>query len=84
MICKHHNLSVMAYANNFTLWHYVAEDAVEFRHACLALDWFWDSAKDMIRSGDAIYICSPSNEVVHVRFSVVDNSIEVKPLIQIV
>lgn len=84
MICKHRNLSVMAYANNFTLWHYAAEDAVEFRNACLALDGFWNSAKDMIRSGDAIYICSPSNEVAHVRFSVVDDNIEVKPLIQTV
>ena len=41
------DLSVLAYANGFTLWHYKTPDAE------LAAGYF-DEAADMLRSGDII------------------------------
>lgn len=48
------DLSVLAYANNFTLWHYKCRDA----DALLSTNYF-KPAHDMLREGDLI-ICSPS------------------------
>lgn len=42
------NLSVLAYANNFTLWHYTTEDA-----AVTGSGYFNDAA-DMLRVNDLI------------------------------
>jgi hypothetical protein len=44
------NLSVLAYANGFTLWHYATPDAAN------AVDTagYFDAAADMIRVGDVI------------------------------
>ncbi len=44
------NLSVLAYANGFTLWHYVTPDAATVVDAA---DYFNDAA-DMLRVGDMI------------------------------
>ena len=48
MAFKPSDLSVLAYANNFTLWHYVTTDA-----DVTVADYF-DSAADMLRSNDLI------------------------------
>ena len=46
-----HNLSVLAYANGFTLWHYVtAADG----YSDLLADGYFDAAHDMLRAGDMI------------------------------
>lgn len=42
------DLSVLAYANNFTMWHYTTEDA-----SVTTSDYFND-AKDMLRVNDLI------------------------------
>ena len=45
-----HNLSVLAYANGFTLWHYITtDDAAEVSTA-----GYFSSAADMLRIGDMI------------------------------
>ncbi|MBC7908327.1 MAG: hypothetical protein H7Y60_16490 [Rhodospirillaceae bacterium] len=44
------DLSVLAYANGFTLWHYVTADAA----ASLDTTGYFNSAVDMLRTGDII------------------------------
>lgn len=46
------DLSVLAYANGFTLWHYTSIDDAT---AITAADYFSDAA-DMLRVGDLIII----------------------------
>ena len=49
------NLSVLAYANGFTLWHYKAETADHLFTA--AADFFAD-AGDMLVGGDMVMVSS--------------------------
>lgn len=50
MSCDAQNLSVLAYANGFTLWHYATKDpASEVDDA-----GYFDDAADMLRKGDMI------------------------------
>lgn len=44
------DLSVLAYANGFTLWHYTTPDSA----AEVAAPGAWDPACDMLRAGDII------------------------------
>ncbi|MBI1243607.1 MAG: hypothetical protein GC202_01250 [Alphaproteobacteria bacterium] len=44
------NLSVLAYANGFTLWHYTTPDAA----ANVDDAGYFNSAADMLRAGDMI------------------------------
>ncbi|MGZ8409429.1 MAG: hypothetical protein ACXWVS_05825 [Hyphomicrobium sp.] len=44
------NLSVLAYANGFTLWHYGTTDTA----AVVDTAGYFDSAADMLRAGDMI------------------------------
>lgn len=49
------DLSVLAYANGFTLWHYkTAEDTL----AAVAVDDFFADASDMLAAGDIMLISS--------------------------
>ncbi|MBK8174230.1 MAG: hypothetical protein IPK66_02755 [Rhodospirillales bacterium] len=45
-----HNLSVLAYANGFTLWHYVTTDTATTADTV----GYFNSAADMLRVGDMI------------------------------
>jgi hypothetical protein len=45
-----HNLSVLAYANGFTLWHYTSTDAA----STVDNTGYFNSAADMLRVGDMI------------------------------
>lgn len=48
MAYNQHNLSVLAYANGFTLWHYgTADDGVN-----LIAPGYFNAASDMLRIGD--------------------------------
>ena len=47
------NLSVLSYAQGFTLWHYKAGAA---RLADVATDGFFDHAADMIAAGDMMMV----------------------------
>jgi len=46
------NLSVLAYAQGFTLWHYKAEDELE----SVASSGFFDPAADMVAAGDMMMV----------------------------
>ena len=48
MAYKATDLSVLAYANNFTLWHYVTTDDD------VTTSGYFDKAADMVRAGDLI------------------------------
>ena len=45
------NLSVLAYANGFTLWHYTTPDTA----ATVDTTGYFNSAADMLRVGDMIF-----------------------------
>ena len=47
------NLSVLAYANGFTLWHY---KAVADTQADVAARGFFDAAADMLADGDMLLV----------------------------
>lgn len=44
------NLSVLAYANNFTLWHYTTVDSA------VTAGGYFNNAVDMMRVGDLIIV----------------------------
>ncbi|MFO1156585.1 MAG: hypothetical protein U1E43_07395 [Rhodospirillales bacterium] len=50
MAYSSHNLSVLAYANGFTLWHYTSPDDT----AAVDTTGYFNSAADMLRVGDMI------------------------------
>lgn len=52
MAYKSADLSVLAYANNFTLWHYTTIDST----ASVTGAGYFNSAADMMRVGDLIVI----------------------------
>lgn len=53
MAFKNKNLSVIAYANGFTWWHYVAnEDTL----AEITADNFFNNVKTLINTGDVIIV----------------------------
>jgi hypothetical protein len=49
------NLSVLAYANGFTLWHYKTPGAL----APVQAPGFFDGAADMLASGDMLLVSAP-------------------------
>jgi len=53
MALKIHNLSVLAYANGFTLWHY--KSLAETQAQVTARGYFNDAA-DMLAAGDMVLI----------------------------
>ncbi|MBI1425802.1 MAG: hypothetical protein GC149_20445 [Gammaproteobacteria bacterium] len=52
---KSSNLSVLAYANNFTLWHYDA-NADGLSIADVGKEGFFNEANDMVRVRDVIIV----------------------------
>ncbi len=46
------NLSVLAYANGFTLWHYSAGA----ESSAVAGDGFFDGARDLVSAGDIVMV----------------------------
>ena len=46
------NLSVLAYANGFTLWHYSAGAEI----SAVADDRFFDGARDLVSAGDIVMV----------------------------
>jgi len=50
------NLSVLAYANGFTLWHYKASGEEQ---ATVAAPSFFRDAGDMLASGDMVMVSAP-------------------------
>lgn len=52
-------LSVLAYANGFTLWHYRTNDNPDH----LLADGYFDAAFDMLRVGDIVICSTPAGGV---------------------
>jgi len=50
MAFRARNLSVLAYANGFTLWHYITEDT----DAGVTAPGYFDPAAEMLRVGDVV------------------------------
>lgn len=51
MAYKPTNLSVLAYANGFTLWHYATNDSA----AEVESNGYFSKAADMLRAGDMVF-----------------------------
>ena len=49
---RNKDLSVVAYANGWTLWQYYAEDSLEK----VEIDGYFDKVKDLCATGDIIII----------------------------
>ena len=65
------NLSVMGYANGFTLWHYTTPDPA----ATVDTTGYFDAAADMLRVGDFILAnTSTGGTPAHGIFVVLSNS----------
>jgi len=65
MAYQPNDLSVLAYANNFTLWHYTTKDAN------VTSDGYFDKAADMLRVNDLIIAASDTNGSPETAFYVV-------------
>ena len=76
MAYKAQNLSVIAYANGFTLWHYrTTEDAF----TTIDTTGYFDKASEMLRVGDAMYVTDSTGTTAQVfvmsnEYNVVDVS----------
>ena len=51
MAFKHKNLSVLAYANGFTIWHYATEDSLQD-----VLSGYFDPVADLMNKNDMIIL----------------------------
>jgi hypothetical protein len=51
------NLSVLAYANGFTLWHY---KSVADAQAAVGAPGYFNDAGDMLTAGDFVMVSAPS------------------------
>lgn len=57
MAFQNKNLSVIAYANGFTLWHYAANEAM----TTICASAYFDSVKTLMNTGDIIIINASDN-----------------------
>lgn len=67
MAYKSSDLSVLAYANNFTLWHYTSIDNT----ATITGAGYFNSASDMLRVGDLLIINIDTDGTPSTKFYVV-------------
>ncbi len=57
MAFQNKNLSVIAYANGFTLWHYAADETM----SAISASGYFDSVKSLMNNGDVIIINASDN-----------------------
>ncbi len=57
MAFQNKNLSVIAYANGFTLWHYAADEKI----ATVTAAGYFDSVKTLMNVGDVVIINASDN-----------------------
>lgn len=63
------DLSVLAYANNFTLWHYITADET------VTADEYFNKATDLLRVSDLIIVNQDTLGIPNTKFfTVTDNS----------
>ena len=64
------NLSVLAYANNFTLWHYASID----NSAAITGAGYFNSASDMVRVNDLVIINIDTDGTPSTKFYIVNGN----------
>lgn len=57
MAFQNKNLSVIAYANGFTLWHYAANETL----ANITTDGYFNSVKTLMNIGDVVIVNASDN-----------------------
>ncbi len=57
MAFQNKNLSVIAYANGFTLWHYAANETM----TAISTSGYFDSVKTLMNTGDVVIINASDN-----------------------
>lgn len=77
MAFQNKNLSVIAYANGFTLWHY-AENATV---AAITASGYFDNVKSLVNTGDVIII-NGSDDTVICKFTVTSGVVTTGALFQ--
>lgn len=60
MAFQNKNLSVIAYANGFTLWHYSAKESL----ATITANGYFNSVKTLMNVGDIIMINASDNTAI--------------------
>lgn len=60
MAFQNKNLSVIAYANGFTLWHYVATETM----ATVSAAGFFNDVKTLMNTGDIVIINASDNTAI--------------------
>ena len=58
MAFQNKNLSVIAYANGFTLWHYASADEAL---ATITASGYFNNVKTLMNNGDIVIICASDN-----------------------
>lgn len=62
MAFQNQKLSVIGYANGFTLWHYFASEET----SAVFADGFFNEVRDLMHSGDVIYITKAGSTYIRV------------------
>ncbi len=57
MAFQNKNLSVIAYANGFTLWHYAAKETL----ATISASGYFNSVKTLMNAGDVLIVNASDN-----------------------
>jgi len=60
MAFQNKNLSVIAYANGFTLWHYAADDTL----ASISATGYFNSVKTLMNIGDIVIVNGSDNTAI--------------------
>ncbi len=60
MAFQNKNLSVIAYANGFTLWHYCASETL----ATISANGYFNSVKTLMNIGDIVIINASDNTAI--------------------
>ncbi len=61
MAFQNKNLSVIAYANGFTLWHYAANETL----ATITASGYFNNVKSLVNTGDIIIINGSDNTAIN-------------------
>ncbi len=70
MAFKASDLSVLAYANNFTLWHYISTDTV----VAIEDSGYFDKASDMLRQNDLLIVNADTADTPETVFYIVTDN----------
>lgn len=75
MAFQNKNLSVIAYANGFTLWHYAANETME----TICASGYFDDVKTLMNTGDVVIINASDNTAIK-KINIAANNVETAAL----